>query len=996
MMSLKLSPAQQQVVDFSGNVASVIGSPGSGKTSCLKARFLALRSRGFSADEILVISATRESASNLRDELALENQGVSRLPLAKTLASYSFALLAELARNSKKEQPYLLSGSEQDRLFALILEEFDHSLWPKTIDATTASLIGFRSELRDLISVAIEHDITSDKLAALSLEHNVPVWRAAAAIYQSYLDRIGNRLDAAMLLQQAAKALAGLQDYPQALIRPRAILIDDAQELTPAASELIFQLARFSQELLLFGDPDSSTLGFRASDPRAMTALAERIDQAAKTFYLEPLSGLRNPDLARLMAKVSSQIEVAAAGRQRRGLMQPASDNSAVTVKVFRSQSDELAELASALRKRHLYDRISWSSLAVVARSRGELENLAIKLSAESVPVAVLGSGIAIRTEHASGELLRLAAFCLEPEIDGERISELLLGSFAGFDSFSVARLKRQIRKIMPEAEPDQLLVEVYLKPELLKLARGTEAKKAKKFFDLIHRVSSKVSEEYSAQLLLWDLAQGSGVMANWREQSRGLSELSLQASRNLDALLALFASAARFSEREPTATAKSYVFDQLQRDIPEDSLALLSQSDRVVLTTPAGLIGKRFEFVALPGLTEGIWPNLKPRSSLLGARLLDQLAAGNSNQLRGELTGELRMLYKAIGSASDGLWVSSVDSEDEQISQFVSLLNGDIPQTETRVQPRLTLRSLVGTLRRELLAENSPDAKLALARLALAKVPGAHPDNWYGLNDVSTSEMLTATGEQLVIRPSQLANYLKCPLHWFLESHGGASGTFSASLGTLIHEVLQQAADSDLVSLKQLTDSRWHTLEFEADWLESLSKRKAYRMLGLLADYLSDFEKSGGEVLAREASFEFQLASVVIRGQLDRIERLSDGSVLVVDLKTSRSAPSEAETMANPQLGLYQLAVLNSAFDIDASKLSGAKLVVIGGDKLTVRSQPVMDEEAKAGFEKLLETAQLEMSSNYFIAQLSNHCRNDREYGSCQLQLTKAVSYVG
>jgi RecB family exonuclease len=447
---------------------------------------------------------------------------------------------------------------------------------------------------------------------------------------------------------------------------------------------------------------------------------------------------------------------------------------------------------------------------------------------------------------------------------------------------------------------------------------------------------------------------------------------------------------------------------DQLAREIPEDSLALNNYSGEYVsLLTPSGLIGRSFDTVLLPGLIEGVWPNLKPRSSLLGAQALDALATGeiaNTSELtKSELSGELRMFNKALGAARARVWVTATDQEEEQISQFVALVNGTIPEPENTIPRSFTLRSLAGDLRRDLATGTGDSSELAmgLARLAAANVPGSDPSSWYGLLPISTEEPLTDLASDLVtVRPSQLESYLKCPLHWFLQNHGGRSDSFSASLGTLVHEVLEVSSSSDLAELQRLTDSRWHSLEFEADWLEDLGKRRAAKMLSNLASYLKQFEDKGSTVLAKEQNFRFEFEHVRVQGQVDRIEQHENGSIMIVDLKTGSSAPSEADTATNPQLALYQMALLEGGFEdigkLSQEQLAGAKLLIVGGDKFTERPQPAMSEATSAGFKKLLLETTEGMAKQVFVAELSNHCELDREYGSCKLHLTRAVSYVG
>ena len=1023
--SLELSPTQQRVLDLPlDTITPVFGSPGSGKTTALVSRFLALTAKGLEPAQIVVIAATRESANTLRDQLALEYQGATPGPLAKTLTSLAFSILAAAAKQDGKKAPVLVSGSEQDQLLKEVLTELDSNLWPKHLDSTVRSLTGFRTELRDLISACLEHGISPDELTELGKAQGLPEWIASASCYASYLKKLEvsdlARYDSASLLRSAAKALESLEQFPIELAKLSTILVDDAQELTPAAAELLFQLTRFGAGLTLLGDPDVATLGFRVANPKTMTELCERIgarsDQRIEPIFLEPTHAIRRPEISAALAKISSSIDAARAGRQRKGLNPPEAAKSSeegMQVRVFRSESEELSFVAGELRRRHLFDQVPWSKMAVVARSRPALEKLALTLSAESVPVQVVGSATSLRDDHSSGQLLILAKVCLSDEPVGiELATELLTSELGGLDQLGILRLKRSLRKQAEDYEgsSDQLLVDAFANPNSLSLIRSPEARKAEKLVRLMETTKELGNQAGStAEAVLWKIVSETGVLKRWESLSRGVSEISIQAGRNLDSILSLFAAAARFADRFPNALAIEFIQDQLEREIPEDSLALNNRSgEYVALLTPSGLIGKRFDTVVLPGLSEGVWPNLKPRSSLLGANVLDALVTGEISQARelkrSELPGELRMLNKAAGACGQLLILSATDKEDQQLSQFLPLVHGSYPQIESHVAKTYTLRSLVGQLRRELASGksiNPEQAALGLARLAAAGVPGASPRSWYGLLPVSTTEPLTdLENQQLQIRPSQLDNFLQCPLHWFIETHGGSAGSFQASLGSLIHEVLEVSDSSELAELEKLKLSRWNSLEFEAEWLEDLGKRQAARMLANLAEYLKQFESDGGQVLAKEQNFNFELGNISVRGQVDRIEQLADGNIVIVDLKTGKQAATAADTLVNPQLALYQMAVLEGGFQeldlIDPKQLAGAKLLIVGGAKFAERKQPAMDADESARFKKLLLDCSEGMSKSVFVAQLSNHCESERSYGSCSLHLTPAVSYVG
>jgi superfamily I DNA/RNA helicase/RecB family exonuclease len=1047
--AVTLSPSQAEVANLKSDVLAVVfGSPGVGKTESAKALFSRL-AQEIGPNQVLVLAANRESANRLRDELALAYQGATAGPLARTLTSFAFGVLRMKALQEGEKLPELISGSEQDRILAQVITEvLDAGLpevsssWPAQFNPRVIELSGFRAELRDFITVCLEHGINVAELKELGEKHLKPEWSASALFFERYLGRVSSeeysgRFDASSLLRIASQWLVGQTAWPEELGAIRTIIVDDAQELTPSAMRLLKVLAGSDRGLVLIGDPDASTLGFRAADPRAMANLADSLAEIRKTavqqVFLSPNFSVRPAQLSAVMARVSRQIDTARAGRQRKSLSagtpasvdaEDASVVSSLEVKVFTQKTGESAWLARTLRELHLFEGYKWSEIAVVARSRSTLEDLAVALANESVPAQILGSQSALRDEFASRNLLVLADLALNPkQIDSRLAVELLTSVFGGLDTLGIRRLRRGIRREELLAEgirnSDELLVELFEAPGALSGIRGSEARKAERFLQLLSEAKTIGADPtQSIEDLLWHLWSGSGLDKSWQVLSDGVGEVALQANRDLDAVVALFAAANRFAERNPDGDPREFVAQQLALGLPEDTLALNdSFAGRVRLATPSGLIGRQFKVVALPNLIEGVWPNLRPRSSLLGANLLDALQTGRidsvSKATKSELPDELRMLYKAIGSATDKILVSATDSEDEQLSQFIGLINGDIPERETYSGTQLTLRGLTGSLRRALAQSSSlselDSAALGLARLASAGVAGAHPDSWYGMLALSTNDPLVQLDDpesQVWLRPSQLENFAKCPLHWFLNAHGGGDSNFSANLGSLVHKALELGVDMSEESLWGLVESKWHTLSFESKWLEDVGERKARRMISNMVQYLRKFDAEGAKVIGREVNFEFELGRAKVRGQVDRLELYPDGRVMIVDLKTGATNITGEDARKHSQLGLYQLAFENGAFtelegvDPNAS-LAGAKLLLVGtGDKPVERAQPSFDEEpeSKQEFHRLIEAASVGMSmtDRVFVAQIDSHCTNSNEFGSCQIHLTKAVSYGG
>ena len=96
------------------------------------------------------------------------------------------------------------------------------------------------------------------------------------------------------------------------------------------------------------------------------------------------------------------------------------------------------------------------------------------------------------------------------------------------------------------------------------------------------------------------------------------------------------------------------------------------------------------------------------------------------------------------------------------------------------------------------------------------------------------------------------------------------------------------------------------------------------------------------------------------MRGRLDRLERGADGSWNVIDFKTSKTKPTQAEVDAHLQLGLYQAAILSGALaaegdpgltttgrTTDVPVVSGASLVQLTFDTGTTDASPKVQAQA-------------------------------------------------
>jgi superfamily I DNA/RNA helicase len=961
-----------------GRHALIIGSPASGKTTQLRHLAKAHLVTGSPAQSLLVLVPQRARAATLRDQLALDFGGAHDQARAQTLTGFAFGLISKL-----RETPKLITGPEQQNLILEIAGELESPSW---LEPRARALSKFGDELRAAISVCQEFALAPETLESLAQSLDIPEFDYLSRVLRGYRER-AEGFDAAALLYSAAGLL---REHGSS---HRAVLVDDAQELTPAGFELVAALSQAST-VHAFADPDAAVLGFRSASSQELVTRFEAMSQSGKSLQritLTPGFETHAPEIARLLSRVNSRLQPARAGTQRRNLAVAAgavtvnkASAGAVQVEVFDSLSAEADWLATQLRLARV-EGITWSDMAVVARTRKQLDQLAEALSARSVPCQIIGSGPPLRERPASRSLLELARFALRPEgFHQTEVEALLASPFGGFDSISLRRLKRQLRFAERAAEGSRSIAEL-LREAIETPSVGSElgSPEGRQVTKLASLVTHARSQPFGLVELLSGIWQSSGLLESWRSRALAKTEIASAANRDLDAVLALLAAAERFEgqARPPI----DFIEAQLSFQVAEDTLARRGQFESVELTTAAGL-HRGYKLIALPRLQDGIWPNLKPRNSMFRAARLDAyLRSGDSQVFRAgapsEFPGELRLLYRALGAVRDRVLLSGIQTAEESPSQFFALLFGESPNPRS-YRASFDLRLTVGQLRAELAAGNA-SAAASLAALSAAGAAGAHPRHWLGLLEPTDPRPLFTEDELISMRPSQLAKFERCPLHWFISAHGGDGSGFEANLGTLIHEAFE-VTDGSEQALTEFIDSNFVNIEFQNQWHAGAQRRRAQRMILSLAEYVNT---RGRETALVEAAFEFVTGRLKIAGKVDLVEKHLDGTFSVADLKTG-VPPTAAQVADNRQLALYQLAVRESG--LVPGDVVGARIISVGGDKLRVIEQPALDSGPGEDLSKLLDQVVLELSGAQLSALVSDHCSAD---DNCQLLLVREVT---
>ncbi|MGH4025950.1 MAG: PD-(D/E)XK nuclease family protein, partial [Pseudonocardiaceae bacterium] len=532
------------------------------------------------------------------------------------------------------------------------------------------------------------------------------------------------------------------------------------------------------------------------------------------------------------------------------------------------------------------------------------------------------------------------------------------------------------------------------------------------------------------AEEVLWRVWQASGLAARWAGGAARGGPAGAQADRDLDAVVALFDAAARYADRLPGADGGAagvlgfcdYVADQ---QIAGDSLAPHSpQGEAVAVLTAHAATGREWDVVAVPGVQEGTWPDLRQRGSLLGVEQLVDVVAevvtdaepATESRTAPLLAEERRLLLVATSRARRLLLVSAVRGEDEQPSRFLDdLASNEVSLQDRPVAPRtrgLNLPELVAELRRVCCdpaqdGEARREAAAGLARLAGAGVAGAHPDTWYGLMAPSTLVSLRADDEPAVVSPSLVELVSSCPLRWLLTRHGGEDvRALPAVTGSLVHGLVQAAAAgaTDQQLETALADA-WAGVDAGAPWFSRSEQDRVRRMVATFRQWWADSRAELTEV-ACEEQVEVRLspaqedgaqadgaqedAAVVLRGRVDRLERDRQGRPVIVDVKTGKSPVSKDAAEEHAQLATYQLAAAHGAFAGHglAAQPGGARIVQVSArtPAAVQRSQSALDGPAVAHWLEVVRQAARRTAGPTFEAVENGDCQRCPARTACPL----------
>ncbi|WP_110241770.1 ATP-dependent helicase [Nocardioides gilvus] len=1057
-----LDAAQQSVVDHRGGPLLVLAGPGTGKTTTLvEAIVERIDARGADPASVLALTFSRKAAEQLRDRVSSRLGRTVASPLSMTFHSFAYALVRRFTPAELYTAPLrVLTAPQADVMIRELLETYGDELpWPPGL-RVAAGTRGFAREVATVISRAREKGADDAQLIELGrATPEAPELLAAGVFLRHYLDNLDNHAatDYPDLVRRAViEAQAHAPELRQEFAH---VFVDEYQDTDPGQVALLQAITGAGGNLVAVGDPHQSIYGFRGAEVRGILDFpsvfptregerapvvvlgttrrfgAEILTAATRISSRLPLTGAIPADVARAFNR-PQVAEGTAPGR--------------VEVITYDTERAEAERIADLLRRAHLEDGVSWSDMAVLVRSgRSTLPVLRRLLTSAGVPVEVASDEIPLADEPGVRPLLDALGAVIDsvgadqqvPTV--ETAESLLLSPLGGLQALELRALgrafrQREVSAAVAEQRPalssGELVARALVAPTEFDGLEAAVTRKARALADLIAATGRALESGDDVEALLWHLWSGT----DWGSKMRGMvlrgGGGARRAHRDLDAICALFDTAARAEDQRGRTSAQNFLEEVKAQQIPADTLVDKGvRGASVRLMTAHRSKGLEWPLVVVAHVQEGVWPTLQRRATLLGA---DRLTADRYGHLllsedasaASLLAEERRLFYVACTRARDRLVVSAVASrsdDGELASRFLEeLLPEDAePRHEVGRPTRpLTLNGVVAELRRTVADPERPEplreaAARRLAALAREEVggrpvaPAADPVRWWGTHGTTRNETPVRPSEEPVrLSASTVTSVATCPAQWFLEREAGGS-TFSgqaAAFGNLVHKLAEhvaagELADAEVDDLMAMVDGVWDRLPFRTPWSREKERVEARSAIErFLTHHRSPAART---VLGTEASFSFistlpDGSEVALRGFADRIEMDAEGKIVVVDLKTGKSTPTDKSLGEHPQLGIYQYAVNQGAFAeiVGPDKESGgAELWQLrksptGRPKVQVQAPQKPDEQGWVLAERQLAQTVAVIRNEEFVATPGDHCRFCSFRALCPAKTTAGV----
>ncbi|HEY6692372.1 MAG TPA: ATP-dependent DNA helicase [Solirubrobacteraceae bacterium] len=974
---LALSPEQLQAVQHEGGPLLILGGAGTGKTTVLAERFVHLTRAGAPPESLLVLCYSTPAADAMRERLEDRLQEAYEELAVTTFHGFCARLLRDEALEAGLD-PFATPVSAADRL-AMLLERIDdlplrHHDLRGNPSATLGAIVQRIDRLKDEL-------VSADDYAAwaASLPGDRAREREFAALYAAHERMLADAgtLDVGDLVLHAFRLLRTKPHVRERLARrQRHVLVDELQDASFAQGLLLRLLVAGHGGVTAAADDDQSIHRFRGASTKniddfraewpgaAIVRLeqslrsGEQILRAARAVVEpagdridKPLRGQAGGAVAfwRCTSERAQAQAVAAEVERLVAREDVAPEDVCVLVRSVRGEGQAVAVAfeeravpyrlsgASAFFQRaEVRDLVAWLRLLVDPGDAG-----AVVRALARPPVELRAIDLARVTQIARRRKLdmvaALGAALESPQIPPEareRITHFL-------------RLYRAAAAAIDSTRPDlyvhRLIERLGLRRQLL-FAASTEvverlrnlARFAGLAADYVRRTPQATGREF-ARAIAAVAEAGLQEEGSADEHPHGVRVMTMHAAKGLefDHVYVLGLMAARMPG--PRRRALEPIPDALIKEaVPPDSKAVHAGEMRRLLHVAMTRAGRRL-VLAFPERSErgalqqpspfaeearaavgGEWEErheelFGPAETLQATfRMLRDELLTTVAQVGGRL-GELRFdtdldvshaVVRYLELLKLAALLERTRAGEVAVADVLGEINARLLQAATSEQREIFETSALD----EYLLDAERDEKLRARAVAQRSEP-------------SLESFLPRRGDGLMLSASDIETYRTCPLKYKFARvfRIPSEPTLNQRFGILVHQVLERyhaAEPGGLPTLLNLLEAGWRRGGFGDSEEERQFRAKATQAL---VRYHDRFRDDDAEPVWFERSFQFRMGPHLLRGRVDRVDKLPDGGYELIDYKTGRPK-SAAQLRDDVQLSLYAVGA-REAWQLEAAQ---------------------------------------------------------------------------
>lgn len=351
------------------------------------------------------------------------------------------------------------------------------------------------------------------------------------------------------------------------------------------------------------------------------------------------------------------------------------------------------------------------------------------------------------------------------------------------------------------------------------------------------------------------------------------------------------------------------------------------ADSDVVKIMTVHGAKGLEFKYVFMVNLVDKKFPTIarSEKIAIPDALVREKLAASPDAHLE----EERRLFYVAATRAKDELYLTGAKdyggARAKKPSRFIAEMGlaSDIEPELSLSEKNEFLRDLHYLNARELTSkEKTLEEKYPLPDKFSFSQLAAYSTCPLQYKYAFILKVPASTDKASLIFGRVLHNTLYNFLLPFLSERRILQGDLFAGLETAAGKAAKRKIGEELLSEKRLMEL--YAEFWQNDGYASKDEREKYKVKGrdALKKFLASYKNEPArEILFLEKKFSFKVGTDVIKGAIDRVDKLSDGTLEVVDYKTGKTK-DKLEFKDKRQLILYQL-FLEEFLGIKVSALS-------------------------------------------------------------------------